>query len=113
MPRPRYILCAERRLTDAYSGLITHVNVIELLALADPGERKEVSHDLRGAPAMQWMVTSVWMRDDTDEDQQFESQLLMYLPGVDSPKTLVENDVVFKTVFYRMEALILGPMVQQ
>jgi hypothetical protein len=108
MARPRYIVCSEDRVTDRVTGLVSHFNVIEELTVNQQQAPEEMvsSH---GTPWLRMVVTALWSKDDEDlEDDVFEHDMLLHLPGNEKPETVIMGEVKFSARNHRFEMMVAG-----
>ena len=101
MPRARYIICSSERLVDATTGLVTHVNVIDKMIATGPPEG---SHDdVPEIPICHMIMTSVWMKEESDDPEaEYDYEVVVHKPS-ESPKVVASGDLVFDKKFYRLE----------
>jgi hypothetical protein len=111
MPTPRYILCSEVRLVDQVSGLVTHVNVLELVTFTiyqPPKDKAAIVPGGGETPGIDTTLTAVWMKDEADGPEQvFDIELAANIPGRDEPAILNVSQAAFgNNSFLRSEAKI-------
>ena len=106
MIRPRYILCSESRIIDRATGLITHYNVMDELALG-VGPPNPVTG---GLPFLKFVMTAVWMRvGDENREDVFEFETYMYVPGEETGRCIHAGEFQFgEHRFHRLEAFVQG-----
>jgi len=80
MPQPIYILCSEAGVRDAQTGLVSHFNVIEKLALRRLPRNKSSARPLVVA-SMPIRISAAWMRGEGDDPgQEYEHETLLIVP---------------------------------
>lgn len=104
MIRPRYIICSESRIVDRATGLVTHVNVLDELAVS-LGPRKEQPAAL---PFLKFVTTAVWMRESDEESEEaYVFETYMYVPGEEEARRIHAGEFQFgSSRFYRLDAFV-------
>jgi hypothetical protein len=103
MARPRYIICAEDRLLDRFTGLASHINVVDKIVLAvGAANPVEGQNDLLPEiDVARFIMTAVWVRESAD-DGPFDYEVLIHR---DSGVELVSRgEFEFTKMFHRIDA---------
>lgn len=96
MPRPKYIICSQSRIIDKFSGLVSHINVLDELHAVKPAATMPPGAAIQ--PLTTLSLIAVWERSETDSDDElFELDVRMHVPGADIPRTLYVGDTSFGT----------------
>jgi hypothetical protein len=106
MPRPTYIICAERSVEDKRTSLVSLFNIIEQVEIRPlPAAEGTIFVE-----AMNLHVHAVWMREAQDTAQdEFEHQLFITFAGAD-PIMAVPTTFRFEKPFQRFTAHIPSQM---
>src|SRR5947209_20414016 len=105
MPRPLYVICSESGAEDRETGLLSLFHIIDKLQIhtsATEEQRKK-------APLTQLRITSVWMSEPGDENQEFEFEVVLRPPQGEEFKA-GRGSFTFALPFFRITAKIIGPL---
>jgi hypothetical protein len=103
MARTRYIICAEDRLLDRFTGLASHINVVDKIVLAvgaanPPGGQTPLLPEIDVA---RFIMTAVWVREPGD-DGPFDYDVLIHRDsGIES---VARGEFEFTKMFHRIDA---------
>lgn len=106
MPRPIYIICAESGAEDKLSGLVSHYNVVECMAIRKIPKAPE-SSSIVIAPSPLW-ITALWERTSGDEGQQFEFETVLILPPDQQEVKAASGVFAFEKLRHRFTVRMMG-----
>jgi hypothetical protein len=83
MPRPGYIICSISGSQDEYTKSVSLFNVIEAMEVEEVQEQPGRTTLMT---PVQMRITTVWLREETDQpEQEFQARLSVLLPGSEEP----------------------------
>jgi hypothetical protein len=103
MPLPVYILCSESGSEDKETGLLSLFNVIDKLRV----NTGAMPMPLTAAPITQLRITAVWMREQGDDGNEFEFEVIFRPPKGDEIKAM-RGTFSFAMPLYRIIARVIG-----
>lgn len=110
MASPIYIICSEGGALDQLTNSVSIFGIIETLRFADLNQVKGNSESPgRGSPWINIRMTAAWKRDESDAGTTFEHQTLLWLPGEEQSKVVLEGSFVFKHERHRFVAEMVAP----
>jgi hypothetical protein len=102
MPQPVYIICSELISQDKETNQLSIFSIVESLEAHRGQTQRKQGHNVVGKSR----IVAVWMKDDGDEEVQFEEEIVFLLPPNDKEVVAAKGTFHFESGKYLHRSII-------
>tara|TARA_R110002111_G_scaffold84528_2_gene132421 strand:- start:1420 stop:1875 length:456 start_codon:yes stop_codon:yes gene_type:complete len=103
------MIVSESGSIDRQSNSLSIFGIVDMLEIKIK-ERLE-GDELPTAPLLKLFISACWRIDESEYGVDYESEMLLDIPGGDDAQSLFSDTVQFKKPFHRFNARIEGPAI--
>lgn len=114
MPKPVYIICCDKSITDKADNIISLLNLIEKFTIEIDSSSLPPNSGKKMMLPKDFHVVVCWLRDDNEESDEFEANLMIVAPDGTEMHSDISHPLVFEKglplhrTTYRLPGIPMG-----